>query len=459
MDALADSVVGRVQEMTGATGIALGISSPHGVGAAATGVRSMDSGEPMTASTAFMIGSVTKVYTATLVMQLVEAGVISLSDPAVLHLPELLAVAPEDDAVRAITVRDLLTHSSGLAGDVFIDTGRNDDCSERLIRAMAGTGLWHEPGKLWAYCNSALVAAAVIVERHLRMPFWRCLEARICEPLGMPMPVVFTEDALRVPLATGHLHDGLGRRTSSARDVVWSMAAAGSRPWARVEDLLAFGRAHLPGATSLLSPATTALMQSHVLDHPQSLAKVGQGLGWLLLDDVPTPVLGHLGQVRGYSSALILAPEQGIVVAALANDDDGAASVFGCVGAVLGELGVQMSGPGAGASTSGPTLPHSAVLGRYERFGAGLQVMSADGGSLRLLGTETDADGTVCPVDVVAEPIGGLLYSYRAPGKDDGLVEFSPADDGIADGLWMGTRHFRRSRAGGSADLAGPQVS
>jgi CubicO group peptidase (beta-lactamase class C family) len=451
MQTLAQSVVSQVRGATGATGIALGISTPQGTGAAAAGVRSLVSGEPMTPSTAFMIGSVTKVYTATLVMQLVESGAVSLSDPAVLHLPELLAVAPEDEAVRGITVRDLLTHSSGLAGDVFLDTGRNDDCGERLIRELAGSGLWHAPGEYWSYCNTALVAAAVIVERHLGMPFWRCLESRICGPLGVPMPVAFLEDAVRWPLAAGHLDDGSGRRTSTSRDVLWSMAGAGSRPWARVEDLLAFGRAHLPGAASLLAPATTALMQSRVLAHPQSLAKAGQGIGWILLDDDPTPVICHPGEVRGYAALLVLAPERGIVVAALANDGDGAAAVFGCAGGVLGELGVQMSAPGAGVTTTGPALPRSAVLGRYEAYGVDFDIVPADATGIRLVGTETDLDGTRRPLDLTADPVGGLLYRDRAPDSLFRTLEFTAPVDGTAEHVWVGGRLSRRSRAGATA--------
>jgi CubicO group peptidase (beta-lactamase class C family) len=444
MDALADEVVRKVAEMTGATGLALGVSTPQGAGLAATGVRSLDSGEPVTPSTAFMIGSVTKVLTATMVMQLVDDGLVSLADPAVQHLPELLEVAPGDDAVREITVRDLLTHSSGLAGDVFVDTGRDDDASERLLGAMAGTGLWHQPGRYWSYCNSALVAAAVLVERHLGLPYWRALESRVCGPLGVPLPAVFTDDVLRFPIAAGHVDDGSGRRTTSARDVIWSNVGAGSRPWARVEDLLAFGRAHLPGATSLLSPASRALMQAHVLDHPQSLAKAGQGIGWMLLDDDPTPVIGHLGEVRGFTAALMLAPEQGIVVAALANDGGGGASVFGCVQLVLGELGVQMSMPGSHATASGPALPQSAVLGRYCAYGADLEVSAADGQGIRLAGTSTDLDGAPVPVELTADPVGGVLYRDRAPDSVFETVEFTPPVDGTAEHVWVFGRLYRR---------------
>ena len=226
------------------------------------------------------------------------------------------------------------------------------------------------------------------------------------------------------------------------------MAGAGSRPWARVEDLVAFGRAHLPGATSLLDPATTALMQSRVLAHPQSLAKAGQGIGWMLMDDDPTPVICHPGEVRGFAALLVLAPERGIVVAALANDGDGAAAVFGCAGEVLGELGVQMSGPGAGVTPTGPALPQSAVVGRYEAFGAEFELVAADGTGVRLVGTETDLDGEPRPLEMAADPIGGLLYRDRAPDSLFQIIEFTPPVDGTSEHVWVGGRLFRRCGPG-----------
>jgi CubicO group peptidase (beta-lactamase class C family) len=92
------------------------IEAAHGVLSTATGV-------PVTTDSVFQIGSITKPWTATMVMQLIEEGKLSLDSTVAEVLPGVRLGA--DDLSGAITIRHLLTHSSGIDGDIFTDTGRS----------------------------------------------------------------------------------------------------------------------------------------------------------------------------------------------------------------------------------------------------------------------------------------------------------------------------------------------
>ena len=89
----------------------------------------------MTTDSVFQIGSISKVWTATVVMQLVDEGKLDLDTPVADVLPELPAHRRRRD--QGVTMRHLLTHTSGIDGDVFTDTGRGDDCIEKYAYLLA----------------------------------------------------------------------------------------------------------------------------------------------------------------------------------------------------------------------------------------------------------------------------------------------------------------------------------
>ncbi len=111
----------------------------HGIG-----VTSLETRQPVTPDTLFQLGSISKVYTATLVMRLVEAGKLDLDTPVVAYLPDLRL--GDAQAQRTITLRHLLSHTSGLEGDRFTDYGLGDDALTRAIAEF--NTLWSEPRKL-----------------------------------------------------------------------------------------------------------------------------------------------------------------------------------------------------------------------------------------------------------------------------------------------------------------------
>ena len=100
----------------------------------AAGLLHKGTGVEATADSVFQIGSITKLWTSTLVMQLVDEGLVDLDQPVRTYLPDF-TIADEEAAAR-ITVRQLLTHTSGFEGDIFTDTGRGDDCVEKYLGVL-----------------------------------------------------------------------------------------------------------------------------------------------------------------------------------------------------------------------------------------------------------------------------------------------------------------------------------
>src|SRR6186997_1387844 len=114
-------------------GAAVGVLHRGEVTTAAAGVVNLDTGVEATPDTVFQIGSQGKMWTATVLMQLVDEGRVDLDVPVRTYLP---AFAVADQHVSEnVTLRHLLSHTSGIDGDNFADFGRGDDCLERYVES------------------------------------------------------------------------------------------------------------------------------------------------------------------------------------------------------------------------------------------------------------------------------------------------------------------------------------
>src|SRR5262249_35979755 len=100
----------------------------------ATGVLNKETGVEATPDSVFQIGSMTKVWTTTVVMQLVDEGKLDLDAPIVDVLPEL--ELSDAEVAQKVTMRHLLSHTSGIDGDVLTDTGRGDDCLDKYVASL-----------------------------------------------------------------------------------------------------------------------------------------------------------------------------------------------------------------------------------------------------------------------------------------------------------------------------------
>jgi CubicO group peptidase (beta-lactamase class C family) len=130
---------------------------------AGAGIANLNTGAPMTPELGFLTGSITKVWSATLVMTFVDEGKIDLDRPLIEYLPHLRLADP--DVNRRITTRHLLNHSSGLdAGDFILDLGEGPAAHRRFVEAMAPLGQIHPLGAYSSYCNGGWVLAGHLLE-------------------------------------------------------------------------------------------------------------------------------------------------------------------------------------------------------------------------------------------------------------------------------------------------------
>src|SRR6201986_1109522 len=172
-------------------GAALGIWSDGQEILAAHGVLNAATQVPVTTDSVFQVGSITKPWPATMIMQLVDEGLLSLDTTVSEVLPGTrLGTADVGDQV---TVRHLLTHTSGIDGDLFTDTGRGDDCIERYVAGLAGASLVFPPGQAYSYCNSGFVLLGRIIEVLDGRSWDASLRERLIGPLGLARTVTLAE--------------------------------------------------------------------------------------------------------------------------------------------------------------------------------------------------------------------------------------------------------------------------
>src|SRR5579883_1440303 len=226
-------------------GIALGLRHGGETHTLALGIASLETGFPVLPQTLFQIGSISKLVTTTLVMQLVDEGRLALDAPVITVLPGFrLADAA---ATRALTLRHLLTHTGGFFGDRFDDHGPDAGALARAVAAFATLRQYAPPGAVWAYCNLGFQLAGRMAEVVLGQPFEAAVRERVLEPLGMARSFYFAEEAITYPVATGHNLQPDGTNQPAH---VWARArcrAPQGGLTSCVGDLLRFAAMHLRG--------------------------------------------------------------------------------------------------------------------------------------------------------------------------------------------------------------------
>jgi CubicO group peptidase (beta-lactamase class C family) len=310
----------------------------------AAGVLSMATGVEATTDSVFQIGSITKLWTSSLVLQLVDEGKVDLDAAIRTYLPEF-RIADEDAASR-ITVRQLLTHTSGFEGDIFTDTGLGDDCVEKYLGVLHDVPQLFPPGAMWSYNNAGFSVLGRLVEVLRDKPYDACLREHLIKPLGITHAATSPYEAILFRAAIGHIQPEQDAAYEPAR--LWALSRsnipAGSMFAMSPRSLLAFARMHLEDGraadgTQVLSPGTPARMQTCEAVLPE-LGHYGDswGLGFERFDRADGLVVGHDGATIGQYAFLRMVPDAGVAVALLTNGGSAAGLYDELVGHVLAEL-------------------------------------------------------------------------------------------------------------------------
>ena len=415
----------------------------------ATGVLSRDTKLATTPDALFQIGSITKVFTTTLVMQLVDKGLVDLDALVKTYLPDF-ALA-DTDAAATITVRHLLTHTSGIQGDYIVEFGRGDDAIEQYVASLRDIGLVHPVGALWSYCNSGFVVAGRIVEVLTGLPWHEALRENVLKPLGITSMRVLPEEIMLLPHAIGHVPDPADPagdpKVAPAYGTHRSCAPAGSIPAAAARDLVTFVRMHLDegrasDGTEVLSASSVKLMQERQVDVPLGDGPLERawGLGWALSTCDDQRVIGHGGGTLGQTSLLQVLPDRRVAVSILSNGPGGGLLNQSVVRDLFGAVGDVDVPAEPVSSGEPPTLDLTLYEGTYENIAMRVDVAVKDGALQATLTMLQDLDPTADEPEPQTLPLTPVdAKTFAVPGL--GQVGFIEPD---ADGK---PRYFFAGRA------------
>jgi CubicO group peptidase (beta-lactamase class C family) len=368
-------------------GASLAVLEAGEISAAATGTLNVETGVEATPDSLFQIGSITKVYTATLAMQLVESGALGLDDPIVTALPELRLADPE--TLQQVTLRHLLSHSSGIEGDHFVDVGRGDDVVQRYVETCAELGFAHPVGATMSYCNTGYVIAGRLIEVLTERIWDAALTERLVEPLGLTHTVTLPEDAMRFRVAHGHAaKPGEAPHLESTWTLPRSTGPAGLI-LATATDTVAFARLHLdggvaPDGTRILAEESVAAMYEPQIEMPDRWTLGSHwAAGWILFDWDGRRVYGHDGGTIGQAAYLRVVPDAGVAIALLTNGGNAHDLYEDVFRDLLAELcGLAMPQP-LSPPAEPPRVDVGDLAGRYESVAVRYELEPDGNGSLR----------------------------------------------------------------------------
>jgi CubicO group peptidase (beta-lactamase class C family) len=357
----------------GIVGASLAIAYGEETVEAATGVLNRRTHQPATTDSVFQIGSITKAWTATLVMQLVDEDLVDLDTPIVTYLPEFKVA--DDVLTKQVTTRQLLAHTSGVVGDFFPDTGRGEDCLEKFVALMADLPASHPIGATMSYCNAGFIVLGRLVEV-LRDATWdEVMRERLIQPLGLEAAGTLPEEALLWGAATGHLvPPGAPEPIVAPQWGLSRNAGPAGLVHARARDLLAFARLHLadgvgPDGTRILSAESTRAMRVPQVEVPDRWTFGGHwGLGWILPEWDGRRLFAHDGSTIGQGAFLrVLEGVPDLTVALLTNGGESRDLYQDLYSEIFEQLAGIVIPPRVEPVASPPSFDPAKYCGRYER--------------------------------------------------------------------------------------------
>ena len=432
----------------GVVGASLAVQHGAETAVAATGVLNLRTGQEATPDSLFQIGSVTKVWTATLVLQLVDDGLLDLDLPITTYLPDFRVA---DETVSAtVTTRQLLAHTSGIDGDLFLDTGRGDDALERYVAGMAPLTQVHPQGACMSYCNSGYSLLGRLVEV-LREQTWDAvLDERLFTPLGLDTAGTLPEQALLYGAAAGHVQlPGEQTPVVTPQWGIFRSCGPAGLIHSTARDQLAFAAMHLaggvlPDGSRVLSAASAAQMREPQVElvDPYTLGS-HWGLGWILMSWDGRPVFGHDGATLGQAGFLRVLPDTDLAVCLLVNGGGHPRELFqDLFEEIFSErAGVHLPAP---LEPTAPTVPDvSRFVGHYAREGVVMEIAAQDDGALTLTARSTGplAESMPDPSRSYCDRSTGTYSWPRAKTTTPGHRPCSSNSTGSATCTWARARH------------------
>ena len=433
------------------------------------GVAELGKAARATEHTRFAIGSTTKAMTSAALGMLVDEGKLKWDDKVIDYLPELRLYDPY--ATRELTVRDLLTHRTGLPGtDLFWVVRENQYSIPEMVRRLRYVRPTSSFRSTWAYQNVVYSIGGLLIERISGMPWETFLRTRLITPLGMRETELRVADIVGKPdvgVPHGIVRDTVRVVPIRSTDAV---APAGS-VWSSVSDMSRWMRFVLDsgrvGTQRLITPATfRELVAPQIrapMDEYPALALsqphfFSYALGWFVQDYHGQTAWMHTGSIDGMSAIIGLLPEKHVGVFVLANLDHAELrhalmyQVFDLYGANpprdwSGDLRALFAARRAAATpaparaaATNPSLPLERYAGTYSDSAYGAIEVTLAGGALHARFEKADV-GTLQHVD------NDLFRGQPAKGDETPItLTFVPDGTGGVSGVRTFGVTFARKR-------------
>ena len=283
----------------------------------AFGLANMEWNLPNTPDTKFRLGSITKQFTATLTMQLVEQGKIKLDAKISDYLPDY-----RKDIGEKVTIHQLLTHTSGIPSYTgqpgFVENvSRNPYKVDDFVKKYASGDLEFEPGSKYSYNNSGYFLLGAIIEHVTGKPYEQVLKENIFDPLGMKNTGYDHHDTIIPKRATGYSKTPDGYTNAGYLDM--SIPYAAGSMYSTVEDLYLWDQALY--TDKLVSAQSKALMYKPFLQD--------YAYGWVVQnasfkqDGKDVPVIRHGGGINGFTTTIVRFPQEKNLIVMLDNTGTG----------------------------------------------------------------------------------------------------------------------------------------
>jgi CubicO group peptidase (beta-lactamase class C family) len=301
-----DDFIATEMPVSGAPGLAYAVVDHGEIHADARGEVLIGSGRKVTPETPFLLGSITKSFTAMAVMQLVEAGKVELDTGIAHYLPVF-----SDRPSGAITIRQLLSHTSGYStlqgNDTHADLTRSEDELARQVTRIAQWTPPHEPGAKWEYSNANYQILGALIETVSGQTYASYIETEILEPIGMDDS--FVADGRRHDvMATGH-RPWFGTKRPLKENRTDRVTAPAGGVIASARDVARYLAIMMNGEDDIISAKGKAAML-----RPASAASPFYGFGWFVDTDKGT--VFHTGSSPGTETLATMVPaeQKGVVV-------------------------------------------------------------------------------------------------------------------------------------------------
>ena len=282
------------------------------------GLANMEWEIPNAPDTKFRLGSITKQFTATLILQLVEQGKVKLDGKLSDYLPDY-----RKDTGGKVTIHNLLSHTSGIPSytslpGFFQNVSRNPYTVDEFIKKYASGDLEFEPGTKFVYDNSGYFLLGAIIEKVTGKPYEQVLKENIFDPLGMKNTGYDHWDTIISKRATGYSRSVRGLQTASYLDM--SIPYAAGSLYSTVEDLYLWDQA-LYGEKILSTKSKELMFKPNLSNY---------GYGFVITKatlPAPTalqvPVIQHNGGINGFNTVIVRMTNDKRLIVLLDNAEDG----------------------------------------------------------------------------------------------------------------------------------------